>query len=166
MAIVTPLTRSFDRKSFESGVITLDDFLHTQAMQYQDRRIGRTFVLHEPESTTILGYYTLASSEITRKALPEKQSKRLPGHPVPCVRLCRLAVDSRHRGKGLGEQLLRDALRRCLALSEQLGVHAILVDALDAKAADFYRKFEFIATDGNPLLLFLPIDTVAKANED
>lgn len=164
--VVSPLTREFERKSFASGVVSLDEFLRTQAMQYQDRRIGRNFILHEPNSTTILGFYTLASAEVPRKSLVEKHGRRLPGHPVPCVRLCRLAVDSRFRGLRYGEFLLRDAMLRCLRLSAELGVHAILVDALDAQAADFYRKYGFLPTNDDPLLLYLPIDTIAKSMSD
>ncbi len=50
------------------------------------------------------------------------------------VLLARLAVDQRIHGRGLGGFLLRDAMTRSLDLSEKLGIHAVIVDALDAEA--------------------------------
>ena len=111
----------------------------------------------------VLGYYTLASGAIAAESLPAKQAKRLPRHAVPVVLLARLAVDRSVQGKGLGGFLLRDALTRSLDLSEKLGIHAVVVDALDAEAKAFYQRFGFLALTDDEMRLFLPVGTIRSA---
>ncbi|NBT01362.1 MAG: GNAT family N-acetyltransferase [Bacteroidetes bacterium] len=86
-------------------------------------------------------------------------AKRLPRYPnVPAVRMGRLAVDHRFRGKGLGAALLADALRR--SASAEIAAFAFVVDAKDKAAADFYAHHGFRATNGKPMFLYLALATV------
>jgi len=59
--------------------------------------------------------------------------------------------------------LIADALRRCLELSERLGVHAVQVDAIDPRAEAFHRKPGFVSLRDNPLHLHVPIASIRKA---
>ena len=79
------------------------------------------------------------------------------------ILLARLAVDTEARGQGLGQLLLVDALHRCLALGERLGVHAVEVEAIDANARRFYEKHGVLSLEDDPRHLFLPIATVQKS---
>lgn len=49
--------------------------------------------------------------------------------PIPVIMLARLAVDVSFRGKGLGVDLLYDAVLRCYRVDENIGVRAIMVHA-------------------------------------
>jgi hypothetical protein len=51
-------------------------------------------------------------------------------------------------------------MRRALAASEQIGIRAVVADAIDDRAAAFYRRhgFESAADDG--LTLMVPIAAV------
>jgi GNAT superfamily N-acetyltransferase len=140
----------------------LDDFLRLRASQYERRRLGRTYVALFPGETTVAGYYTLAAGAVAVANLPPQAAKRSPKHPVPVILLGRLAVDQRARGQGLGKALLRDALRRSLDLSEQLGLFAVEVLAIDADAREFYTKYGFVPLADNDLHLFLPIRTIEE----
>src|SRR5207302_11180645 len=91
--------------------------------------------------------------------LPPSIAKKLPKHPVPVALLGRLAVDRAAQGRGLGEQLLIDALRRCLELSDRLGVFAVEVMAIDAEAKRFYLKSGFVPLLESDLHLFLTVTT-------
>jgi GNAT superfamily N-acetyltransferase len=83
-----------------------------------------------------------------------------PGRLEPDGRLgSRLAVDRDFKGVGLGGALLADALRR--STRAEIAAHALIVDAKNAKAADFYRHHGFIALPSSALRLFLPLATVA-----
>ncbi len=44
---------------------------------------------------------------------------------------------------GLGEFLLMDALFRILTVSDQIGLFAVIVEAVDKKASAFYKKYGF-----------------------
>ena len=50
--------------------------------------------------------------------------------------------------------MLAEAVLRTLAVSKQIGVAGMLVDAKDDAAASYYQKFGFIAFPSNPLRLF------------
>jgi predicted N-acetyltransferase YhbS len=79
----------------------------------------------------------------------------LANHPVPVILLTRLAVDRSEQGKGLGKALLKDALVRIAGAAEIVGARAVLVHAIDAAAAQFYRRFDFEPSPVNDLHLML-----------
>lgn len=158
-----PLDRSHERGSFCCGKAPLDAFLHSLVSQYEKRHLGRTYVAVRPGEQQVCGYYTLSAGSVAFSNLPAKASKKLPRHPVPVVLLARLAVDQSVQGAGLGKVLLMDALNRCLALSNQLGVFAVEVDAIDPAARAFYLKYGFVPLQDDELHLHLPIATIEKA---
>lgn len=81
------------------------------------RRVANCFVVSAPASGLIAGYYTIASAGIPFLDLPPEESRRLPRYPsLPAVRIGRLAVDRRFQGRGFGEILLLDAMRRSMNL--------------------------------------------------
>ena len=59
------------------------------------------------------------------------------------------------RGKGLGELLLFDAVTRAQRIYTEAGGIGLFVDAIDEKAAAYYRRFGFEPSPDNSLLLFL-----------
>jgi len=109
----------------------------------------------------VTGYYSLSAGSLDATDLQEEFRRRLPRYPVPVVLLGRLAVDKSHQGKGLGAIQLADALRRIAQASQVMAVYTVVVDALNDRAAKFYRQFGFITLPGQRLKLFLPMDTVA-----
>jgi GNAT superfamily N-acetyltransferase len=157
------LDRRHVREGFDCGKPSLNDFLHVLVSQYEKRNLGRTYVVLREGDQRVLGYYTLASGAINAESLPAKQSKKLPRHALPVVLLARLAVDRSVHGKGLGGLLLRDALSRSLDLAERLGIHAVVVDALDAEAKAFYERFGFLPLTDDEMRLFLPLSTIQAA---
>jgi predicted GNAT family N-acyltransferase len=78
----------------------------------------------------------------------------------------RIAVDQSVQGQGLGAFLLVDALRRSLQISEQVGIRAVEVDALDDSAKRFYLKFGFRSLLDDPRHLFLPMHEIRKLSLD
>lgn len=52
----------------------------------------------------IVGFATVTAASIERAGLPDARlRKRLPGYPLPVLRLARLGVDARVRGQGIGK---------------------------------------------------------------
>lgn len=150
--------RRHDREAFACGETALDTYLRQQAAQHHRAGVSTTHVLvDEAVPGRILGYYSLSAAQLLLADLSEQDRKRLPGYPVPAIRMGRLAVSSAEQGKGHGDYLLAHAVARCLGLREQLGVRVVLVDALHPKAAGFYRAYGFRETTGSALTLYLPL---------
>jgi GNAT superfamily N-acetyltransferase len=160
--VIEPLDRSHDRKSFCCGKAPLDTFLKTLAGQYERRRVGRTFVATAQGEKRVVGYYTTAAGSFALNSLPEASRQGLPKHPLPTVHLGRLAVDLSCQGKGLGETLLFHFLHKALEVSQELGVFAVDVWALDEQACRFYLKYGFIRLEDAPEHLYLPLQTVGE----
>jgi ribosomal protein S18 acetylase RimI-like enzyme len=152
------LNGAHDRTTFNSGSEPLDRYLREQVTQDVRRRVAACFVATADE-TRIAGYYTLASASLLLADLPASTGKKLPRYPtVPAVRMGRLAVDRGFKGQGLGGALLADALGR--ASGSEIAAYALIVDAKDDAAANFYRHHGFVALPDSPRTLFLPLATV------
>lgn len=154
-----------DRTVFSCGTPELDRYLREHASQDIERDVARVFVAVRPETTTVCGYYSLSATSFLRNGLPAEQARKLPRYPVPSVLLGRLAVDRDAQGSGLGEFLLMDAMCRTLLATQVMAVHAVVVDAEDASAAEFYRKYGFIAFPNNTQRLFLPMTTIRQLQD-
>ncbi len=160
---IEPLDRQHDRSRFDCGEPALNEYLIRYARQHQEAGIARTFVAVDCiENAGILGFYSLAASGIDKRNLPAQAAKRLPNFPIPVVRLARLAVDLCRQRQGLGEDLLIDALHRCLHVGEQVGILAVLVDAKHERAKAFYSRYEFDSLPDQPLKLWLPMTAVRR----
>src|SRR5438552_2711507 len=95
------------RAAFSSGVTALDSYLKNQASQDVRKNAARAYVLCTPESTAIIGYYTLSAASTELIELPDAFARKLPRYPIlPAMLIGRLAVDEKYRGQGLGGILL------------------------------------------------------------
>jgi predicted N-acetyltransferase YhbS len=167
---IRALRESDDRSGFRSGDADLDRFLHKYAGQNQFRHsIGVSYVA--VEGTDLLGYATVAPGQVGAETLPAALRGRLPRYPVPILRLARLAVDARVRGKGIGESLLRFVLSMALRLADEFGCVGVVVDA-KAGAIAFYERFGFAALDAIegqsgtrplPAMMFLHVSRIRSA---
>lgn len=155
-----PLTAEHELSQFDCGQPALDDWLRHRALK-NESRFSRTYVVCA--GRCVVGYYCISAGAIERAAAPGKVRRNAPD-AVPVSVIGRLAVDRTHAGKGLGAELLADALRRIAQASRSIGIAAVLVHAKDDAAKRFYlRCAEFIEFPEDSRTLFLPIETVVTA---
>jgi ribosomal protein S18 acetylase RimI-like enzyme len=160
--VVEPLGPKHDRAAFSCGVEILEAYLRKQAGQDLKKRAAVPFVI-TPDGTTIAGYYTLSQYAVQLDEIPTEVAKRLPKYPmVPATLLGRLAVSSAFRGQGHGTTLLMDALYRTLHHSQEVASAGVIVDAKDAAALAFYKKYGFLELPRIERRLFLPMGTVVE----
>ena len=156
------LSKTHDRTAFACGSLWLDRYLRQQAGQDAEKNVAAPFVLTVPPDLRVLGYYTLSASLVNANELPDSLARKLPRYPqLPVTLLGRLAVDQSMKGKGIGQFLLMDALRRSLEAAANIAAMAVVVDARDDAAEAFYRHFSFLPLHERPRHLFLPMKTVA-----
>ena len=142
---------------FDCGVSSLGSWLLDHARTAAASGSARTFVLTDNELGRVVGYHALTVASVSRENAAERVTKGMPRHEIPAVLLARLAVDSAVQGRGLGAWLLRDAMLRTVAVSEEVGIRALLVHAIDDSARAFYTRFCFepSPTDGNNLQIII-----------
>ena len=160
--VIEPLGAKHDRAAFSCGVEPLDLYLHKQAGQDLKKRAAVPFVI-TPDRKTIAGYYTLSQYAVQLDSVPKEVAKKLPKYPVvPTTLLGGLAVSTAFRGQGLGAMLLMDALYRALLHSGELASAGVVVDAKDAAAFAFYKKYGFLELLKVERRLFLPMGTLEQ----
>jgi GNAT superfamily N-acetyltransferase len=154
------LSARHDVERFRCGHAELDVWLERQA-RASEGRSARTYVVAAGDR--VVGYYSLAAGSVARADLPRASLRRNLPEQVPVIILARLAVDAEFAGQGIGRGLVRDALVRCLTAADAIGVRALLVHAIDARAAEFYRKLGLTALAADELTLVFPLETAAAA---
>lgn len=157
------IAKNHERAAFDCGYPILNEYLKRYARQNHNKGIAKTIVaISALGGLKIDGYYTVSSSVIEFESLPESYQRRMPNYPIPAVLIGKLAVDNSVKGRGLGRELLVDALYRTVRASGEIGIFAVRVDAIDLQAKEFYLKHEFIPFQDRELSLFLPIETIIE----
>lgn len=152
-----PLTAEHDVSAFDCGQPALNDRLRHRAMK-NESRFSRTYVLCQ--GNRVAAYFRISAGAVERMAAPGKLRRNAPD-TIPVSMIGRLAVSRDHAGKGLGADILSDALRRIAVASRCIGIGAVLVHAKNDAAKRFYMKYaEFIEYPADSRTLFLPIETV------
>jgi GNAT superfamily N-acetyltransferase len=149
---------------FECGKEALDDWLKLRALGNEGMG-SRTYVVTAalgPTTGQVVAYYTLASGAVMRSESPGKLRRNMPD-PVPLMVLGRLAVDRNHHGNRLAAAMMREAIRRVAQVSQEVGVRALIVHAIDDSAIPFNLKWDFKPFPAGSHTLFLPIETIRAA---
>ena len=95
----------------------------------------------------------------------DRVRRGLPRYPVPAMRLGKLAVAVSMQGRGLGKKLLINCFEKSLRLSEEVGIFAVVVDAKDLQAKNFYLKYGFVTLEDDEFSLFIQLATIIKVLE-
>ena len=154
-----PLAPRHDISQFSSGVPTLDAWLRGKARLNEARGGARTYVTCDGDR--VAGFYSLAASSVERRRLSSRVGRNMPD-PVPVILLGQLAVDTAWHGRGLGSDLLIDAVGRALAAATVVGARAVAVQAIDDRARAFYERFGFRPfSEREPLMPVLRMSEIA-----
>ncbi|MES9904778.1 MAG: GNAT family N-acetyltransferase [Sedimenticola sp.] len=159
--VIAPLNNAHDRQAFTCGVESLDSYLRKQARQDVKRKISRVFVATAADTpTTVVGYYTLSTLSIELTQLPPDLARKLPRHPIPAALIGRLACLKQAQGNPIGKMLLMDAIKRTLAISSEIAIYAMVVDAIDDQATRFYQQYGFAHLTSEDRRLVLPLRSI------
>jgi GNAT superfamily N-acetyltransferase len=163
VALSTPesLTANHDVSQFSCGKPALDHWLKTRALSNQEKGFTAVMVVHE--NNRVVGYYGLAPTAIVPATMPRSIRTGQPPDPVPCLLLGQLATDLAWKGKGVGTGLLKHALQRCDAAARLIGGRALVVNAVDPEAAEFWRRHGFLPSKDDPLVLFRSMADIAAS---
>ena len=157
------LAPSHNRAAFDCGIQELNQYLRNTARQHIEKGVSRTFVLVDDSNPSeILGFFAPAACETHVEKLPREYARKYPAR-APAAKLARLAVTKKLQRKGLGSQMMINAIERVPKVSEHLGIIGFFVDVKNGEAKAYYGQFGFTPVPENPLALFLPLSTLHRA---
>ena len=155
-----PITAQHDVSQFDCGKIPLNDWLRKHALK-NEGRASRCFVVCS--SRVVVGFYCMSAGSVEHTDAPGPLKRNMPPI-IPVVVLGRLAIDKQYQGHHIGSGLVKDAMKRALTVSSEIGAAALIVHAVDREAVPFYNQFGFQSFPGEgALTLYLPIKTIAAA---
>ena len=153
-----PLAVAHVLDEFTCGEASLDDWLKRRAMTSQLSDTSRTFVVADQDGCVHV-YYLMAAGAVSHQ-IAESGVRRSTPDTVPVMVLARLANDHRAQGIKLGAALLQDAVNRAVTVSQNAGVRALLVHALNDRAKQFYEHYGFQESPQHPMTLMLRLNAV------
>lgn len=161
-----------DRTAFCCGADQVDNFLKFTAKKHQKGNYTRVWVaVDDDDESRILGFYAINAHSIEVGDLPEKYVKNAPNHgTVPAAYISVFGVDEKLQGKGLGQVLLADCLKRIALRSAEIGLNVVVLDVLEDenvnKRKKFYEKAGFMSFPSMALRMFLPVQTILSVFEE
>jgi len=177
------LSPEHDTDSFRSGAAYLDWALQHNALALQEANVSRTYVLvasgGQEGKKPIEGYITLEAGlaptaflsllpEDALSQLIRSESTTRPGisplAELPVVYLAYLARHERNQGKGYGDLLLVEVLRRAARVGSEVGAAGIYLVAT-MEGMRLYEEYGFRAYGDYPQKMFLSFSEIRKALE-
>ena len=156
-----PLTTAHEVSTFSCGKPALDAWLKERALANQQRGFTAVMVVHD--ASRVVGFYGLAPTAVLPTSLPRSIRTGQPPDPIPCLLLGQLATDQAWAGHGIGSGLLKHALARCVDAARLVGGRALIVNAIDAGAAAFWRRRGFLTSRDDPHRLFRSMADIAAS---
>lgn len=154
-----PIASDHELDNFDSGELSLDEWLKKRALKNQVSGASRCFVICNGKK--VIGYYCLSAGAVSHESAPKSMQRNMP-NPLPVLLLGRLAIDKNFHNQGFGSALLRDAMIRAVSVAGDAGVFAILVHALSDQAKKFYISRGFVESPIQPMTLMMTLETVRQ----
>jgi GNAT superfamily N-acetyltransferase len=157
---IEPLTDGHDLDTFACGHHALDSWLQQHARRATGQ-CTRTYLLLQQNDGAVVGYFALAPHIVERGEFPRRVGRGAP-QQIPAILLAKLALHERLHGQGLGAELLIHALTTIVTAARSAGGRLVVVDAIDTRAASFYRAHDFQPSPTDPHRLIMKLSMAAR----
>jgi GNAT superfamily N-acetyltransferase len=140
------------RSEFSCGVPAYDEWLRRYAGQNRKGNTAATWVITDRDRQ-VVAYATLSMSAVDRSACPRDLAAKAPS-PTPALLIGRLATDRRVAGRGLATQMVKHILTTAIELNHRAAFRAVIVNALNADAYQWWQRFGFVPLDTEDTMNF------------
>jgi GNAT superfamily N-acetyltransferase len=152
-----------DRRAFDCGRDSINRWFREQAGQAARKGTAATTVGLDNGTGRIASFYALVAHRLELEGLPADATGPRRGYPMPAILIAQLGVDVTSQGRGVGRATLLDALARLAVVSVGVGFEAVIVGAIDDRAAAFYAAHGFHPLTSDLRRLALPARELRRA---
>jgi N-acetylglutamate synthase-like GNAT family acetyltransferase len=161
--VSTRIAEHHQLDGFDCGVDSLNRWLVESARRADQQGTARTYVWTESGQSRVVAYFAITPTRVDREE--DRLSRGASGglDRVPAFLIAKLAIDKSIAGSGNGRQLVLDAISRILGAAQLGGGRLVVADAVDDRAAAFYRKMNFLPVRDRPHWLYMKVATARAA---
>lgn len=125
----------------------LDRFLTDCSFQYDEKRLGITYLFFEEEDHTLLAFYTIKTNAIQTFDTDTKEYNALP-----MIEIARIAVAHEFQASGIGKMLFFEyILPKVKIISSLVAVYGLIVfvEKYNINGIKFYKSLGFQKADNS-----------------
>jgi predicted N-acetyltransferase YhbS len=156
--VIELLAKHHDCDNFHSREPEMNDWLRKHALKNARLDICRTFVLVECKGDKrIVAYYALSTGHIRSTDIPKVVP---PSMAIPVLMLHRIAVDEAYKGRKIGERLITHIQIETERLSQEVGLHALVLEPLRPELVPYYQALHFKPMDENAKRMYITVKQI------
>jgi len=146
-SISKAIEESINISTFKCENEDFNYYLLNTALDDDKKNIGKVFLFTTYNNKKVVGFLTLAMSQVKRFEHETLQTVTTTQEYIPGILLGHIARHLEYRGRGLGI-LMRDwVVRQALYLSRRVGCRLIILQAFDDNLVEMYRHWGFLPVD-------------------
>ncbi len=153
------LSGSDDLSVFDCRSAEQTEWLQRRARQAHSAGTARVYVVTEPDSSVVVGYYAWCMASLGIEAAPDRLRRGAGRYPQPVALLARLGVDAGHENRQIGRWMLKHAVENAISVGERIGCRGLLIHAESERTRDFYTRlspdFEPLKSDQMQIVLMM-----------
>lgn len=134
------LTKDDNCKCFLCGKKTIDDFIHGEAVEYQNERLGVSYIFLCDDK--IIGFVTLSMADLKKEKLDTSDRLKYGKENYPALQISQLAVCQELGDHDIGTFLCDFSLAVAYKLSESVGCRFLVLNS-KKDVVGFYEKYGF-----------------------
>ena len=139
------LEEADDVSRFSCGEKEIDDFIHKVALDFQNERLGVTYLCQY--KSELVGFVTLSMADLRKEKMRVEDRLPIGRENYPALQISQLAVCEELQSKRIGTYLCDFCLDKAIKFSERVGCRFLVLNAI-RKAMKFYEKYGFALLKG------------------
>ncbi len=139
------IKHQYDISNFDCEEQKLNDFIHKEALEFQEERLGITYLAYFEGK--LAGFVTISMADLKteRMELSTKLPIRIENYPA--LQISQLATDKQFQRRGIATRLIEWCMTKAIKYSEDIGCRLLVLNAIP-KSVVFYKKRNFIMLRG------------------